>query len=168
MKRYISSFPLSASLKISPEERATREALIRALEGAFQETPPVKKTISPQSPFMWRGFDTIDPYHGRWQDFPLKKLWDCTDALYYVPPEGLVFFLPAVLCLYLSQPEEIPQTTLEALSSTLTDSHRLDDLLARLSQPQRRALCDVAEFIAAEGPISGVGQTLWRWKAWLA
>lgn len=148
-------FPLSKALDISDEERAAREQLVRTIEAAFKRVRPVKEGISERSPFMWRGFDFVRPYHGRWQDFPSELLWACTEGVYYVPPEGLVFFLPAVLCWYLSLPEdEIPQAIRYGLRNLLdagAGNSRLRELLGRLTPDQQRAVYAVVKLDAVEG-----------------
>ena len=140
------AFPLSAELPA--DQHAAREALIAAIGTAFRAVRPPREEPSHASPYAWKGFDTFHAYHGPWQAFPLEALWACSDALSFVPAQGLRFYLPAVLSHLLANPTDaLPQTMLDGLCSLLegrAPEHRA--LVALLDDDQRRAVADVIRF----------------------
>ncbi|MDP3276731.1 MAG: hypothetical protein Q8Q09_16145 [Deltaproteobacteria bacterium] len=160
--------------KSSPEtlaseqaQRKRAEALCVQIERAFDGVPvPDASQRTLFQAEAWDDYRVVDQsrdHKGRWQDLPVTHLRGCSHALPHLDAHGTRFYLPAIMCWALRDPNARSEWLYESMMYLFgPPGHGLAEYrrerLSLLNEPQRAA---IAAFVVFEEADEAV-QALWR------
>ncbi len=145
-------------------------ALLAAIDAAFDGVPcpgPQSRTLRQAE--AWDHYEQIDQstdHEGRWQDLPAADIRACQQALPHLDAHGVRYYLPALMCHYLTHAEERDRWGFASLLYTLgppgegLGDHR-KQRMALLTDDQRRAIALFVREVEAEDDI------MVMWQKWL-
>jgi hypothetical protein len=97
LEDWIAIFGEAGAARIQRAKDVVLDAVDRAFDGVPFPGPKHRSLFQAEAADSWAGCDQSRDHTGRWQDLPREHILACQFALPHLSPEGLHYYLPAII-----------------------------------------------------------------------